>query len=177
MGAAKNFIWGLIWAAFTVGFYVLLPYFTLNAVSNIVVGHYGGFDYHRINLDNVLFFILSIGIINAGLAFGKGSSPKYSKRKACFSLLSFWGSGTYLYVIKFSGLSQLPIIVIGVGTLVVTFSVFVYMVAGIVVANAILAILDIFIAITEQHDGTVYSLDKARREEEATAIAEGGGDR
>ena len=166
MGAGKNFAWGLIWAAVSTGLYVILPYFTLNAVSQISSG-LGQLDYTRLNIADVLFFILSIGIINAGLAFAKGSSPKYSKRKACFSLLAFGGSGAYLYIIKYSGLSQIPITVISYGTLTVTFTVFVYMVSGIVVINAILAVLDIFIAIVEQREHIVYSLDKERMESQA----------
>lgn len=173
MGAAKNIFWGLMWAMFSTALYVLIPYFTLTTVSKIFLAGYGGLDYQRLNIDNVLFFILSLGIINAGLAFAKGSSPKYSKRKACFSLLSFGGSGAYMYIIKFSGLSQIPI-TLTVGTLTVTFTTLVYMIAGIVVLNSFLALLDVIIAIYEQYDHTVYSLDKERKEGEVAALAEGG---
>jgi len=173
MGAAKNIWWGLIWAMFSVILYVVIPYFTLSSVSTILLSGYGALDYHRLNIDDVLFFILSIGIINAGLAFAKGSSPKFSKRKACFSLLSFGGSGAYMYIIKFSGLSQIPI-VLTIGTLTVTFTAFVYMIAGIVVLNSFLAVLDVIIAVTEQHDKIVYSLDEEKKREELGIEANGG---
>ncbi|HME54904.1 MAG TPA: hypothetical protein VKM55_22050 [Candidatus Lokiarchaeia archaeon] len=159
---------------FSTGFYVILPYFTLRAANQIFLSTWGELDYQRLNIDDVLFFILSLGIINAGLAFAKGSSPKYSKRKACFSLLAFGGSGAYLYIIKFSGLSQIPIILNNLGTLTVTFTLFVYMVSGIVVMNAFLAFLDIFIAVYEQHDKTVYSCDEERKLCQAAELEQEG---
>ena len=168
MGAGKNVLWGIIWAGIAVATYVLLPLITLDQVKTILASGIGSFDYTRFHIDDIKFFILSLGIIQVAFQFAKGSSPKYSKRKASFSLLTFGGSGAYLYIIKYSGLSQIPIILsinsVEIGILTVTFTVFVYMVSGIIVLNGVLAIFDLFIAIYEQKENVVYSLDKERKE-------------
>jgi hypothetical protein len=170
MGKAKNIFWGLMWMLFSIAMYVVIPILTLNAAKTFMLSDIATLDAYRLNIDDVIFFIQSLGIVQAGLAFAKGSSPNYSKRKAMFSFLSFWGSGAYLYIIKFSGLSQIPITLTGLGSLTVTFTDFVYMVAGIVVLNAVLAIIDIIIAIMDQRYKTVYSLDKERKERETEEI-------
>nr|MDO8112974.1 hypothetical protein [Candidatus Sigynarchaeota archaeon] len=166
MGAAKNMFRGIISAAIAVVMYVAIPWIGLNVVKTLDLGAYGSIDYARFNINNILFFIQSLGIIQAGIAFAKGSSPKYSKRRAVFSLLSFGGAGAYSYIIKYSGLSQVPIILTGIGEITVTFDALVFMVFGIVVLNSVLALFDLFITIKDQKNKVVYSLDKEKKERE-----------
>ncbi len=165
MGAAKNIFSGIISAAIAITSYVIIPWLGLTAVKTLTLGEGIEIDYFRSHVDDILFYIIAMGIIQCGIAFAKGSSPKYSKRKAIFSLFNLLGAAAYSYIIKFSGLSRIPITLVGYGEIAVNLDAFVFFVFGIVVVNSLLAIFDLVVAIKDQRKKIVYSLDKVRKEE------------
>lgn len=159
MGATKNIFGGIIWAAISLVTFVIIPLIGLNAVKTVDLGSMGSINYGRFDIDGIIFYVQSIGLIQAGLAFGKGSSPKGSKRKALFSLAHIVGGGAYAYIIKFSGLSTVPIILAGLGEVIISFDAFVMMLFGVVVMNASLSLFDLIVAIKDQHTGAVINAD------------------
>jgi hypothetical protein len=165
MGGVKNLFSGLISAIISLATYVLLPWIGLSVAKTIEIPYPADITYFRSQIDDILFYIVAMGIIQTGLAFSKGSSPKYSKRKAIFSLFNFIGAASYSYLIKYTGLSRIPIVIINLGEIVVSLDAFVFFVFGIVVLNSLLALFDLAIAIKDQHDGKVYSLDKEHKAE------------
>ncbi len=167
MGTAKNLFTGILHAAIAAISYIVMPYLGLSVMKSLDLSGLGvNIDYARLNIDMIIFYIEAIGIILVGLGFAKGSSPKHSKRRAIFSLGQILTSGTYAYIIKYSGLSQIPIVLLGFGSITVTFDTFVFMIFGIVVLNASLALFDIIIAFLDQRRSKVYSLDKAAKKQE-----------
>jgi hypothetical protein len=169
MGAAKNIFGGFTSALIALVSYVIIPWIGLSVVKGITLPAGITIDYFRAQVDDIIFYIQALGIIQAGIAFAKGSSPKYSKRKAIFSLFNYLGAASYSYIIKFSGLSQIPIILAGVGELSVSLDSFVYMMFGIVVVNSLLALFDLVLAIKDQYTKKVYSLDKELHEAQLAA--------
>jgi hypothetical protein len=165
MGAAKNVFSGIISALINLATYVLIPWIGLTAVKTFTTGGSFEIDYARFHIDEILFYIIAMGIIQVGIGFAKGSSPKYSKRRAVFSLFNIIGAASYSYIIKYSGLSRIPIVLGSLGELTVNLDAFVFFVFGIVVLNSILAIFDLIIAIKDQQKEVVYSLDKERKAE------------
>jgi hypothetical protein len=168
MGAAKNIFSGIVSAVITLAMYVLIPWISLSVVKSISLAGIT-IDYARFNVDSILFYIIAMGIIQTGIAFAKGSSPKYSKRRAVFTLFNFIGAASYSYIIKFSGLSRIPIMLSDLGFVTVNLDMFVFFVFGIVVVNSLLALFDLIIAIKDQHSQKVYSLDKERKAEMVAA--------
>ncbi|MEX2681043.1 MAG: hypothetical protein Q6373_005550, partial [Candidatus Sigynarchaeota archaeon] len=146
---------------------VIIPWIGLTVAKSLTIPIESGFtiDLFRQKIDDILFYIIAMGIIQVGIAFAKGSSPKYSKRRAIFSLFNFLGAASYSYIIKFSGLSRIPITVTNIGEITVSLDAFVYFVFGIVVLNSLLAIFDLIIAIKDQRNKMVYSLDEVRKQE------------
>ncbi len=169
MGAAKNIFSGMLSAIISLVSYVLLPWIGLSVAKTIALPGYVEINYFRSQIDDILFYIIAMGIIQTGIAFAKGSSPKYSKRKAIFSLFNLLGAAAYSYIIKFTGLSRIPIVITGLGEIRVSLDAFVFFVFGIVVLNATLAIFDLIIAIKDQQKGMVYSLDEERKAEQIAA--------
>ena len=105
MGKAKNVFMGIIWTAFAVATFIIMPYIGLTVIKSLDLSSLGvSIDYLREASDKIMFYVISFGIVQAGLAFAKGSSPSNTKRKALFSFLYVLGGGLYTYVIKFSGL-------------------------------------------------------------------------
>lgn len=154
---------GIIYAVIALISYLLLPWTALEVVDSIDLPALGvSVDYTKAGLDveRMKFFIWGLGLIQMGLGFAKGSSPKRSKRRACFNLLQVLGGGVYMYVIRYTGISKVPIELIGFGMIVVDFSTFMYLLFGIVCMNVLLNIFDVIIAIKDQKSGAVYSLDK-----------------
>jgi hypothetical protein len=137
----------------------------LSVAKTIEIPYPTDITYFRSQIDDILFYIIAMGIIMVGIAFAKGSSPKYSKRRAIFSLINLFGAAAYSYIIKFTGLSRIPIVITGLGEITVSLDAFVFFVFGIVVLNSLLAIFDLIIAIKDQHTEKVYSLDKVRKAE------------
>lgn len=166
MGAAKNILMGVLYAAIALISFVILPWTGLSVVKNLELNDVT-INYARFNIDRILFFIQSLGIVQVGIAFGRGSSPKYSKRRALFSLAQVIGSGVYVYIIRFSGLSQIPITLENIGEITIIFDNMMYMAFGIILINGLLSIFDLIISIKDQKDGTVYSLDKEFKEARA----------
>ena len=171
MGAAKNIFSGIISAAIALASYVIIPWIGLTVAKSLTIPIESGFtiDLFREKIDDILFYIIAMGIIQVGIAFAKGSSPKYSKRKAILSLFNLLGAASYSYIIKFSGLSQIPITITNIGEVIISLDAFVFFVFGIVVLNSLLAIFDLAIAIKDQRKKMVYSLDKVREEERIAA--------
>jgi hypothetical protein len=165
MGAAKNIFSGIISAIISLASYVLIPWIGLTVAKTLTLPMGVTIELFREKIDNILFYIIALGIVNVGIAFAKGSSPKYSKRKAIFALLNLLGAATYSYIIKFSGLSQIPITLTNLGEITISLDAFVYFVFGIVVLNSLLAIFDLVVAIKDQKKEMVYSLDKERKSE------------
>nr|MDO8116496.1 hypothetical protein [Candidatus Sigynarchaeota archaeon] len=166
MGAAKNVFSGIIHGAIAAITYIVMPYIGLSVVKSLDLSGLGvNIDYARLNIDMIIFYIEAIGIILVGLGFAKGSSPKYSKRRSIFALAQILTSGTYAYIIKFSGLSQIPIVLMGFGSIIVTFDTFVFMIFGIVVLNSMLMTFDIIIAFLDQRQAKVISKDKKAKKE------------
>ncbi|NMC07380.1 MAG: hypothetical protein GYA24_19350 [Candidatus Lokiarchaeota archaeon] len=168
MGAAKNIFSGMIQSIVALATFIVVPWLGLTAVKTLDLGASISIQYFRDGIDDILFYIISIGLVMCALAFAKGSSPKYSKRKPVFSLLYLFGAACYSYIIKYTGLSRVPITLVGYGDIVVNLDAFVYFVFGIVVINSILTILDLIIVIADQRREDVYSLDEERK---ATMIA------
>ncbi len=169
MGAAKNIFSGMLSAIISLASYVILPWIGLSVAKTIAIPYPADITYFRSQIDDVLFYIIAMGIIQVGIAFAKGSSPKYSKRRAIFSLLNLFGAAAYSYIIKFTGLSRIPIVITGLGEITVSLDAFVFFVFGIVVLNSLLAIFDLIIAIKDQRKEVVYSLDQVRKEEMVAA--------
>ncbi|MBN2152756.1 MAG: hypothetical protein JW839_14995 [Candidatus Lokiarchaeota archaeon] len=165
MGATKNIFSGIIQAIISLASYVVIPWIGLTVVKTLALPFGVTIELFRQRVDDILFYIIAMGIIQTGIAFAKGSSPKYSKRRAIFSLFNLLGAASYSYIIKFSGLSQIPITLTNVGEITISLDAFVFFVFGIVVLNSLLAIFDLAIAIKDQRKGMVYSLDKERKAE------------
>ncbi|MHA1683589.1 MAG: hypothetical protein ACTSUE_21805 [Promethearchaeota archaeon] len=163
MSGSKNFFKGLLFAIIAAMTYVVLPYTGLTVVKNLDTDLVP-INYARFDLNRIIFFIQAIGIIQIALAFAKGSSPKYSKRKALFALAQIIGSGTYIYIIKFSGLSQVPIVLEDIGEIIISFDNMMYLTFGVILVNGILALFDIVTTIKDQRDGVVYDKDKEWKE-------------
>ncbi|MHA1792125.1 MAG: hypothetical protein ACTSVI_05730 [Promethearchaeota archaeon] len=175
MGVGKNLLMGIIYASIAAVIYIILPWTGIQAVKNLDLGGIT-INYFREGsyLNKILFYIEALGIVQVGLGFAKGTSPGNSKRKAIFSIAQIFGSGIYMYIIKFSGLSRIPISIENFGEITVTFDALMYMGFGIVLMNMLLSIFDLIIVIYRQKTGFYIDKDKLVKQERISSIANGG---
>jgi hypothetical protein len=135
--------------------YIVLPWIALYEIRAFsLTGPHGTIqvDFQHVssgalNFSTITFYIEAIGIIMTSLYFAKGSSPKHSTRRAIASLLIVLGSGAYIYIIRYAGISKLPIELGTFGTMTVDITEFMDFLFGIIMLNSILAIIDIFLVI------------------------------
>ena len=101
-------LWGSLNFLYVVAFSVLLPMYTLTALTSLSINGinltFGQQDY-----DVMILWLYRTGYLMAALAFFKASSPKYSKRRAWGNLLQNAAYVFYIFMFKFSGTSDITL--------------------------------------------------------------------
>ncbi|MHA1716675.1 MAG: hypothetical protein ACTSXP_13615, partial [Promethearchaeota archaeon] len=110
MGVAKNLGFGILYSLIAATSYIILPYIGIQTIKNLDIEGVGRINYGRERVDTIIFYMVFVGLILVALGFAKGSSPKYSKRRAVFNLLYLLGGGLYTFIVRFAGLSNVPIV-------------------------------------------------------------------
>ncbi len=105
-GRGANLFWGSLHFGYVLLFSVLLPYWTVNALNNIVIGDYT-ITFGQEGFFDATIWLLRAGLIMAAFAFFKGTSPKYSRRRALGALLETAADIFYIFMYKFSGASNI----------------------------------------------------------------------
>jgi hypothetical protein len=95
---------------------VLIPYLSFRYLRDLNVG---GFPISVSNeqYDTIIFWITAIGLITVAAAFGVGSSPKRTPRKAVFLMIQTVANCIYIYSYKFSGAADYSMAIVGFGTI------------------------------------------------------------
>ncbi len=108
-GRGANLFWGSMHFLYIFLFSVLLPYWTLTALNNIVIADFT-ITFGQENFFEMTVWLLRAGLIMAAFAFFKGSSPKYSRRRAIGALLETFADIFYIFMYKFSGTSNIHLV-------------------------------------------------------------------
>jgi len=108
-GRAANLFWGSMNFLYIILFSVVLPMWTLTALTSLSISDisitFGQEDFFEMTV-----WLLRIGIVMAAFAFFKGSSPKYSRRRAIGALLETIAEIFYIFMYKFSGTSNIHLV-------------------------------------------------------------------
>jgi hypothetical protein len=169
MGKVKNIFNGIFWAMIGAVMYIVLPYTALYEIRafsiNGIQVDFQHIDAGGLNFSTITFYIEAIGLIMVSFYFAKGTSPSHSTRRAVFSLLIVLGSGAYIYIIRYSGISKLPIELGTFGTMTVDITEFMDMMFGVIMLNSLLSIIDIGLVIYDHRVKNLACVDTEKKEE------------
>ncbi len=105
-GRGANLFWGSMHFLYVFLFSVLLPYWTLTALNNISIEGIT-ISFGQENFFEMTVWLLRAGLIMAAFAFFKGTSPKYSRRRALGALAETAADVFYIFMYRFSGTSNI----------------------------------------------------------------------
>ncbi len=105
-GRGANIFWGFMHFLYVFLFSVLLPYWTLTSLNNISIEGIS-ISFGQENFFEMTVWLLRAGLIMSAFSFFKGTSPKYSRRRALGALLETAANVFYIFMYKFSGTSNI----------------------------------------------------------------------
>ena len=115
----KRLLSGSITTIIHIVFKILLPvYIFTTMVGFTIVGINLGYTQEKV--DRIIYYIIAFGIVSAGLAFLKGTSPKHSIRKPIAEFLFYFVSICYLYTYRLSGALSFENITIPINSSITT---------------------------------------------------------
>ena len=157
MGTAKHFIGGFFWTLFYITMTLIIPYFTLEYLTSINVAGYP-ISYVRSDFDNMIKWILRLGIIVCACGFFKKTAPKGSRRMAWFGLFQTIANLTYIYMYKYGGATEI-LITFEFGFASIGVALLLYLVMGRLALNSFFNIYNIIY-------NTFFYKDKKEKEKE-----------
>jgi len=143
MGSGNNMIRGLIFTMVYVVVTIVVPLITFSLLFNLVVQGLP-LDFEQQDFQNILFWVVSFGLIISGCAFLKFSSPKQSIRRAVFAVIQVFVNCLYIWSYKFSGVSDIAFLILGVGSFTLNIQQMILMYLGIYFLTIVLKVYDIF---------------------------------
>ncbi len=108
-GRGANLFWGSMHFLYIFLFSVLLPYWSLTALTSISVDPFT-ISFGQENFFEMTVWLLRAGLIMAAFAFFKGTSPKYSRRRALGALFETLADIFYIFMYKFAGTSDIHLV-------------------------------------------------------------------
>ncbi|MFX1478938.1 MAG: hypothetical protein ACFFCI_12475 [Promethearchaeota archaeon] len=140
MGAVKNMVKGFIFTGVYVVITIIIPLITFTIMYDIA-----GFflEWNQQDYENIVFWLISFGLLTSGLAFFKYSSPKQSIRKAVFALLHVLVNCLYIWSYKFSGATELTFVIVNFGSFSLNFEQMVLIYMGVYFLTIVLRIYDL----------------------------------
>jgi len=142
MGAVKNMVKGFIYTAIYVVTSIVIPLATFSWLRSMVVQ---GFPliFEQQDYQRVIFWSTAFGLIISGCAFFKYSSLKQSIRKGVFALIQVLLNCLYLWSYKFSGATEIDIVIIDFGFVSLNIQQMILVFMGIYFLTIIIRVYDI----------------------------------
>lgn len=142
MGAVRNMVRGSIYSAIYAVTTIVIPVVTFSWIWSMVVQGFP-LDFEQQDYQNVIFWVLALGLVITGCAFFSHSSPKQSIRRGVFALIQVIVNCLYLWSYKFSGATDIQFTIVSYGSFSLDIQQMVLIYMGIYFLTIVIKVYDI----------------------------------
>lgn len=138
----KNITRGIIFTIIYIVVTIVIPYFTFTFIKNLTIAGLP-ITLEQVTYNRIIFWVFAFGLIISGCAFFAYSSPKYTIRRAVFSLIQIILNCLYVWSYKFSGAMDIEFIIVDFGTLTINLEQMILVYLGIYFLSILLKVYDV----------------------------------
>ena len=142
MGTVRNMVRGFIYAAIYVVFTIVIPVLTYSWIRNMYVQGFP-IELEQQEYQNIIFWVIALGLIICSCAFFNYSSPKQSIRRGVFALIQVLVNSLYIWSFKFSGATTINIVIVNMGYLSLNLQQMILIYLGVYFFSIIIKVYDI----------------------------------